>query len=127
MTSITPFSVLMSPAVSPIVVGLSAISVTLPLPSESGLSPFPKLLQAAEDLERGVDEAAILLAAAAETRPHIADIIEQILYQEAGEQTYRMAMLIITNAFVFQSAPRRHPGDGSGALPRPTSNGGRTT
>ena len=39
-----------------------------------------------------------------ETRPHIAEIIEKILYQEAGEQTYRMAMLIITNAFVFQSA-----------------------
>ena len=69
-----------------------------------GAIPISKVAQAAEDLERGVDEAAILLAAAAETRPHIADIIEQILYQEAGEQTYRMAMLIITNAFVFQSA-----------------------
>ena len=69
-----------------------------------GALPISKVAQAAEDLESGISEAAILLAAAVKTRPHIADIIEQILYQEAGEQTYRMAMLIITNAFVFQSA-----------------------
>ena len=69
-----------------------------------GAIPISKIAQAAEDLEHGVNEAAILLAAAVETRPHIAEIIEKILYQEAGEQTYRMAMLIITNAFVFQSA-----------------------
>ena len=69
-----------------------------------GAIPISKVVQAAEDLEHGVNEAAILLAAAVETRPHIAEIIEKILYQEAGEQTYRMAMLIITNAFVFQSA-----------------------
>ena len=55
-------------------------------------------------MERGISEAALLLAAAVKTRPQIAAIIEHILYQEAGEQTYRMAMLIITNAFVFQSA-----------------------
>ena len=69
-----------------------------------GAIPISKVARAAEDLEHGVNEAAILLAAAVETRPHIAEIIEKILYQEAGEQTYRMAMLIITNAFVFQSA-----------------------
>ena len=69
-----------------------------------GAIPISKVAQAAEDLESGISEAALLLAAAVKTRPHIADIIEQILYQEAGEQTYRMAMLIITNAFVFQSA-----------------------
>ena len=69
-----------------------------------GAIPISKIAQAAEDLEHGVNEAAILLAAAIETRPHIAEIVEKILYQEAGEQTYRMAMLIITNAFVFQSA-----------------------
>ena len=75
-----------------------------------GAIPVSKVVQAAEALESGVDEAAILLAAAVKTRPHIADIIEQILYQEAGEQTYRMAMLIITNAFVFQSALAGTPG-----------------
>ena len=69
-----------------------------------GAIPISKVARAAEDLEHGVNEAAILLAAAVEIRPHIAEIIEKILYQEAGEQTYRMAMLIITNAFVFQSA-----------------------
>ena len=69
-----------------------------------GAIPISKVARAAEDLEHGVNEAATLLAAAIETRPHIKETIEKILYQEAGEQTYRMAMLIITNAFVFQSA-----------------------
>ena len=69
-----------------------------------GAIPISKIAQAAKDLESGVNEAALLLAAAIETRPHIAEIVEKILYQEAGEQTYRMAMLIITNAFVFQRA-----------------------
>ena len=74
-----------------------------------GAIPISKVVQAAEDLEHGVSEAAILLAAAIKTRPHIAATIEKILYQAAGEQTYRMAMLIITNAFVFQSAIARTP------------------
>ena len=69
-----------------------------------GAIPISKVAQAAKDLELGVDEAATRLAAVVETRPHIKETIEKILYQEAGEQTYRMAMLIITNAFVFQSA-----------------------
>ena len=75
-----------------------------------GAIPISKVVQAAEDLESGVNEAAILLAAAVATRPHIAETVEEILYQEAGEQTYRMAMLIITNAFVFQSALAGTPG-----------------
>ena len=75
-----------------------------------GAIPISKIAQAAEDLESGVNEAAILLAAAVETRPYIAEAIEEILYQEAGEQTYRMAMLIITNALVFQSALAGTPG-----------------
>ena len=74
-----------------------------------GAIPISKIAQAAEDLESDVNEAATLLAAAIETRPYIAETIEKILYQEAGEQTYRMAMLIITNAFVFQSALARTP------------------
>ena len=75
-----------------------------------GAIPISKIVQAAEDLESGIDEAAHLLAAAVKTRPHIAETVEKILYQEAGEQTYRMAMLIITNAFVFQSALAGTPG-----------------
>ena len=69
-----------------------------------GAIPISKVAQAARDLELGVDEAATRLTTAVDTRPQIAETIERILYQEAGEQTYRMAMLIITNAFVFQSA-----------------------
>ena len=69
-----------------------------------GAIPISRVARAAGDLEQSINEAAILLAAAAKTRPYIAETIEKILYQEAGEQTYRMAMLIITNAFVFQSA-----------------------
>ena len=74
-----------------------------------GAIPISKIAQAAEDLESDVNEAATLLDAAIETRPYIAETIEKILYQEAGEQTHRMAMLIITNAFVFQSALARTP------------------
>ncbi len=69
-----------------------------------GAIPVSKVSEAAEDLERGVNEAASLLAETAESRSRIAETIEGILYQKAGKQTYRMAMLIITNAFVFQSA-----------------------
>ncbi len=69
-----------------------------------GAIPVSKVSEAAEELERGVNEAASLLAETAESRSRIAETIEDILYQKAGKQTYRMAMLIITNAFVFQSA-----------------------
>ena len=104
MTSITPFSALIPPHRFPnsgwIVGNISDVATALRI----GAIPISKIAQAAEDLEHGVNEAATLLAAAIETRPHIAEIVEEILYQEAGEQTYRMAMLIITNAFVFQSA-----------------------
>ena len=124
MTSTTPSSALMLPIVFPIAVGLSAISVTLPTAIQIGAIPISKVAQAARDLEHGVNEAAILLAAAIETRPHIAETIEKILYQEAGEQTYRMAMLIITNAFVFQSALAGTPEMEAMPSLGPTPNGG---
>ena len=69
-----------------------------------GALPISKVAQAAEDLEHGVNEAATRPRCCCRNTPHIKETIERILYQEAGEQTYRMAMLIITNAFVFQSA-----------------------
>ncbi len=69
-----------------------------------GAIPNARVDKAAYDLEHGVNEAATLIATAAETRPGLAENVQRILYQEAGEQTYRMAMLIITNAFVFQSS-----------------------
>ena len=55
-------------------------------------------------LEHRVNQAALLLEAAIATRPNIGATIGDILHQQQGEQTARMAMLIITNAFVFQSS-----------------------
>ena len=69
-----------------------------------GAIPVSKVANAAYDLEHGVNETALLLEAARHERPGIARQLEEILHQEACEQTSRMAMLIITNAFVFQSS-----------------------
>ena len=75
-----------------------------------GAIPISKVTKAAYDLEHGVNETALLLEAAIHERPEIGRQIEKILHQEACEQTSRMAMLIITNAFVFQSSLARSPG-----------------
>lgn len=75
-----------------------------------GAMPTSRVQNAAFDLEYGVDEAAKLLEDAIEERPEIGKQIERILYQESCLQTSRMAMLIITNAFVFQSSLARKPG-----------------
>ena len=75
-----------------------------------GAMPTSKVENAASDLEYGVDEAAKLLEDAIEERPEIGQQIEDILHQENCLQTSRMAMLIITNAFVFQSTLARKPG-----------------
>ena len=72
--------------------------------------PTSKVEKAAFDLECGVDEAMKLLEDAIEERPEIGQQIEDILHQESCLQTSRMAMLIITNAFVFQSTLARKPG-----------------
>ena len=69
-----------------------------------GAIPISKVTRAAYDLEYGVNETAILLEAAIHERPGIGRQLEEILHQEACEQTSRMAMLIITNAFAFQSS-----------------------
>ena len=75
-----------------------------------GAVPTARVQNAAFDLEYGVDEAAKMLEDAIEARPEIGQQIERILYQESCLQTSRMAMLIITNAFVFQSSLARKPG-----------------
>ena len=75
-----------------------------------GAMPTSEVAKAAFDLEYGVDEAAKLLENAIEERPEIGQQIESILHQESCLQTSRMAMLIITNAFVFQSSLARKPG-----------------
>ena len=75
-----------------------------------GAMPTSEVVKAAYDLEYGVDEAAKLLEDAIEERPEIGRQIEDILHQESGLQTSRMAMLILTNAFVFQSSLAQKPG-----------------
>ena len=69
-----------------------------------GATPNSRIQEAAALLEHRVNQAALLLETAIATRPNIGATIGDILHQQHGEQTARMAMLIITNAFVFQSS-----------------------
>ena len=66
-------------------------------------TPISKIDTAADLLEKRIETAAQQLETAIKERPGIGAEIERILFQKAGEQTSRMAMLIVTNAFVFQS------------------------
>ena len=66
-------------------------------------TPISQIDAAADLLEKRIETAAQQLEAAIQDRPSIGAEIEAILFQKAGEQTSRMAMLIVTNAFVFQS------------------------
>jgi hypothetical protein len=66
-------------------------------------TPISKIDAAADLLEKRIETAAKQLELAIEERPSIGEEIEGILFQKVGEQTSRMAMLIVTNAFVFQS------------------------
>ena len=66
-------------------------------------TPISKIDAAADLLEKRIETAAQQLEAAIRERPSIGAEIEAVLFQKAGEQTSRMAMLIVTNAFVFQS------------------------
>ena len=69
-----------------------------------GAMPIGKIEEASEILEQGVDTAGEFVDAAILERPEIGNQIEKILYQESCPQTTRMAMLIIGNAFIFQSS-----------------------
>ena len=69
-----------------------------------GATPISKINAAADLLEARIEIAAIQLEETISERPSIGQEIEEILFQKSGKQTSRMAMLIITNAFVFQSA-----------------------
>ena len=66
-------------------------------------TPISKIDAAADLLEKRIETAAQQLETAIKERPSIGAEIEAILFQKTGEQTSRMAMLIVTNAFVFQS------------------------
>ncbi len=69
-----------------------------------GSLPITKIEEASQILENGVDSAGRLVDIAISERPEIGKQMEKILYQESCPQTTRMAMLIIGNAFIFQSA-----------------------
>lgn len=69
-----------------------------------GATPVAKIEEASEILERGIEQAGKLVDAAITARPEIGNQIEGILHQESCPQTTRMAMLIIGNAFIFQSS-----------------------
>ena len=81
-----------------------------------GAMPNSQLEEAAEEMEKSVNKAAYLLEDAIVEHPAIGEKIETILHQEIFSkdepstsrlpniQTLRMAALIITDAFVFQSS-----------------------
>ncbi len=81
-----------------------------------GAMPNSHLEDAAEEMEKSINKAAYLLEDAIVDHPAIAKKIETILHQEVFSkaedntaekpniQTLRMAALIITDAFVFQSS-----------------------
>ena len=74
-----------------------------------GATPITKIERAAEVLENGIHRAAVIVNSATQDRPHIGKRIGELLVQEPGEQTTQMAMLIISNALVFQSSLARKP------------------
>ncbi len=74
-----------------------------------GATPIAKIERAAEVLENGIYRAAVIVNSAIQQRPHIGEKIAQLLVQEPGKQATQMAMLIISNALVFQSSLARKP------------------
>ena len=60
-------------------------------------------------LEEGVRAGSMRLRTRAEGTD-VEDRIGQVLHQEPGEQTCRMAIAILTNAFIFHRAVEGHPG-----------------
>ena len=74
-----------------------------------GATPITKIERAVEVLENGIHRAAVIVNGAIQHRPHIGKKIGELLVQEPGEQTTQMAMLIISNALVFQSSLARKP------------------
>ena len=75
-----------------------------------GAIPRERIDKATEELEYKISDAARWLDRTMEERPGIKPQIEAILHQECGEQTSRMAMLIVTDAFVFHQSLAGKPG-----------------
>ncbi len=69
--------------------------------SQSASVPPDVIEKAATHLVEGVSDAAALLEEMAKAHPASVHKISEALHQEDGEQTRRMAMTILANAFVF--------------------------
>ena len=74
-----------------------------------GAVPISKIEEVVQVLKDGVNHAAARAESTIEERPDIGKRLADILVQEPGKQTTQMAMLIIGNAFVFQSLLARKP------------------
>ena len=74
-----------------------------------GAVPISKIEEVVQVLKDGVNHAAARAEITIEERPDIGKRTADILVQEPGKQTTQMAMLIIGNAFVFQSLLARKP------------------
>lgn len=72
-------------------------------------TPVSKIEEAVKTLKDGVSHAAARTEQTIEERPDIGKQIAEILCQDPGKQTLQMAMLIIGNAFVFQSLLAHKP------------------
>lgn len=75
-----------------------------------GAMPIEKIEEAVQTLKNGVNHAAARTGQTIQERPDIGKRIAEILVQDPGKQTIQMAMLIIGNAFVFQSLLAHKPG-----------------
>lgn len=73
-------------------------------------TPISKIEEAVQTLKNGVNHAAARAEQTIQERPDIGKRIANILVQDPGKQTLQMAMLIIGNAFVFQSLLAHKPG-----------------
>lgn len=72
-------------------------------------TPISKIEEAVQILKNGVNHAAIRAEQAIQERPNIGKQIANILVQAQSKQTIQMAMLIIGNAFIFQSILAHKP------------------
>ncbi|MDE0688952.1 MAG: hypothetical protein OXI61_12350 [Candidatus Poribacteria bacterium] len=72
-------------------------------------TPISKIEEAVQTLKDGVNHAAIRAEQTIEEHPDIGEKIANILVQAHSKQTIQMAMLIIGNAFIFQSILAHKP------------------
>ncbi len=74
-----------------------------------GATPISKIEEAVQTLKNGVNYAAMCAQESINERPDLGKKIAKILHQQPSKQTIQMAMLIIGNAFVFQSLIAHKP------------------